>query len=168
MDSTEPLYSQKTYEGLKEVNTYIKKVESNPDIVALVPISRWNGGNMLQPSSNLPCFKGWKITHKDGNASGTHAAWSSELHPGHQLSNWQALASIPPGSSFQFSCSVVSDSLRPHGLQHTKLPRLSPTPRVYSNSCPLSQWCYPTISSSIVPFSSRLQSFPESGSFQMS
>ena len=114
-----------------------KKVESNPDIVALVPISRWNGGNMLQPSSNLPCFKGWKITIKDGNASGTHAAWSSELHPGHQLSNWQALASIPPGSSFQFSCSVVSDSLRPHGLQHTKLPHLSPTPRVYSNSCPL-------------------------------
>ena len=71
MDSTEPLYSQKIYEGLKEVNTYIKKVESNPDIVALVPISRWNGGNMLQPSSNLPCFKGWKVTHKDGNASGT-------------------------------------------------------------------------------------------------
>ena len=71
MDSTEPLYSQKIYEGLKEVNTYVKKVESNPDIVALVPISRWNGGNMLQPSSNLPCFKGWKVTHKDGNASGT-------------------------------------------------------------------------------------------------
>ncbi|KAI4555959.1 hypothetical protein MJT46_014582 [Ovis ammon polii x Ovis aries] len=71
MDSTEPLYSQKIYEGIKEVNTYVKKVESNPDIVALVPISGWNGGNMLQPSSNLPWFKGWKVTHKDGNASGT-------------------------------------------------------------------------------------------------
>ena len=63
----------------------------------------------------------------------------------------------------QFS-SVVSDSLRPHGLQHTRPPCLSPTPRVYSNSCPLSQSCHPTISSSVVPFSSRLQSFPASES----
>ena len=69
-------------------------------------------------------------------------------------------------SSIQFSYSVVSDSLQPHGLQHVKLPRLPPTPRVYSNSCPSSQWCHPTISSS-VPFS-HLQSFPASGSFQMS
>ena len=71
MNSTEPLYSQKIYEGTKEVNTYIKKIESNPDIVAWVPISGWNGGNMLQSSSNLHWFKGWKVTHKDGNASGT-------------------------------------------------------------------------------------------------
>ena len=56
----------------------------------------------------------------------------------------------------------------PHGLQHTRPPCPSPTPRVYSNSCPLSQWCHPTISSSVVPFSSHLQSFPVSGSFQMS
>ena len=62
----------------------------------------------------------------------------------------------------------MSDSLRPHGLQHTRLPCPSPTPRSYSNSCPLSQWCHPTISSSVVPFSSRLQSFPASGSFPMS
>ena len=68
----------------------------------------------------------------------------------------------------QFSCSVVSNSLRPHGLQHSRPPCLSPTPRVYSNSCPLSQWCHPTISFSVIPFSSRLQSFPASGSFQMS
>ena len=68
----------------------------------------------------------------------------------------------------QFSCSVVSDSLRPHGLQHTRLPCPSPTLRAYSNSCPLSQWCHPTISSSVVPFSSCIQSFPASGSFQMS
>ena len=68
----------------------------------------------------------------------------------------------------QFSCSVVSYSLRPHGLQHARLPCPSPTPRVYSNSCPSHQWCHPTISSSAVPFSSRLQSFPASGSFQMS
>ena len=68
----------------------------------------------------------------------------------------------------QFSCSVMSDSLRPHGLQHARPPCPSPTPRVYSNSCPLSRWYHPTISSSVVPFSSCLQSFPASGSFQMS
>ena len=71
-------------------------------------------------------------------------------------------------SSVQFSHSVVSDSLQPHGLQHTRPPCPSPTPEVYSNSCPLSRWCHPTISSSVVPFSSCLQSFPASGSFQMS
>ena len=69
-------------------------------------------------------------------------------------------------SSVQFSCSVVSASLRPHELQHASLPCLSPTPRVYPNSCPLSQWCHPTISSSVEPFSSLIQSFPASGSFQ--
>ena len=66
-----------------------------------------------------------------------------------------------------FSCSVMSDSLRPHGLQHARLPCPSPTPRTYSNSCPSSQWCHPTIASSVVPFSSHLQSFPVSGSFSM-
>ena len=69
---------------------------------------------------------------------------------------------------FQFSRSVVSDSLQPHGLQYARLPCPSPTPRVYSNSCPLSQWCHPIISSSFIPFSSCLQSFPASGSFPMS
>ena len=71
-------------------------------------------------------------------------------------------------SSVQFSRSVMSDSLRPHGLQHARPPCSSPTPRVYSNSCPLSQWCHPTNSSSVIPFSSHLQSFPASRSFQMS
>ena len=71
-------------------------------------------------------------------------------------------------SSVQFSCSAVSDSLRPHGLQHARPPCLSPTPEVDSNSCPLSRWYHPTISSSVIPFSSHLQSFPKSGSFQMS
>jgi len=68
----------------------------------------------------------------------------------------------------QFSHSVVSDFLRPHELQHARPPLPSPTPRAHPNSCPLSQWCHPTISSSVVPFSSCLQSFPASGSFQMS
>ena len=66
--------------------------------------------------------------------------------------------------SVQFSCSVVSDSLRPHESQHTRPPRPSPTPGVYPNSCPLSQWSHPTISSSVVPFSSCPHSFPASGS----
>ena len=70
-------------------------------------------------------------------------------------------------SSVQFSGSVVSDSLWPHGLWHTRPPCPSPTPRVCSNSCPLSQWCHPTTSSCSVPFSC-LQSFPASGSFPMS
>ena len=71
-------------------------------------------------------------------------------------------------SSVQFSCSVVSDLLQPCARQHSRLPCPSPTPGVCSDSCPSSQWCYPTISSSILPFSSCLQSFPASGSFPMS
>ena len=65
--------------------------------------------------------------------------------------------------SVQFSCSVLSESLRPHGLQHTTPPCASPTPRAYSNSCPLCRWFHPTISTSVVPFSSSLQSFPHHG-----
>ena len=70
-------------------------------------------------------------------------------------------------SSVQFSRSVVSDSLQSHELQHARLPCPSPTPGVHSNSCPLSWWCHPTISSSVLTFSSCLQSFPASGSFRM-
>ena len=71
-------------------------------------------------------------------------------------------------SSVQLSCSVVSDFLQTHEPQHTRPPCPSTTPGVYPNSCPLSRWCHPAISSSVVPFSSCLQSFPVSGSFQMS
>ena len=71
-------------------------------------------------------------------------------------------------SSIQFSRLVVSDTLQPHGLQHTRPPSPLPTPGAYSNSCPSSQWCHPIISSSVIPFSSCLQSFPPSGSFLMS
>ena len=71
-------------------------------------------------------------------------------------------------SSVHCSHSVMSDSLRPHGLQHDRPPCPSPTPRVCPNSCPLSQWCHSTISFSVILFSSHLQSFPASGSFQMS
>ena len=71
-------------------------------------------------------------------------------------------------SSIQFSHLVVSESLWPHEPQHSRPPCPSPTPGVHPNPCPLSWWCYPTISSSVNPFSSCLQSFPASGSFQMS
>ena len=70
-------------------------------------------------------------------------------------------------SSVQFSHSVVSDSLRPHESQHARPPCPSPTPAVDSNSCPLSQWCHPTISSYAMPFSSHLKCFRASGSFPM-
>ena len=71
-------------------------------------------------------------------------------------------------SSVQFSCSIVSNSLRPHGQQHSSPPCPSPNPEAYSNSCPLSRWCHPTISSSVIPLSSRPQSLPVLGSFPMS
>ena len=74
------------------------------------------------------------------------------------------LGKIRLGCSVQLSCSVVSNCFQPHGLQHTRLPCPSPTPGAYSNSCSLSWWCYPTISSSVTPFSCP-QSLPASGSF---
>ena len=85
--------------------------------------------------------------------------------PGTNLFNIMFSCDLP---SVQFSHSVVPDCLRPHGLQHARLPCPSPIPGACSNSSPSSQWCHPTISSSVVPFSSCLQSFPTSGSFPMS
>ena len=82
--------------------------------------------------------------------------------------SWVQSLSLTVISSVQFSRSVVSDSLRPHELQHARPPCPSPTPGACSNSYPLSWWCHPTMSSSVVPFSSRLQSFPASGFFPMS
>ena len=86
---------------------------------------------------------------------------------------WKKLPKVTPlvgcrTSSVQFSHSVLSDSLQPHGLQHSRPSCPSPNPRVYSNSCPSSQWCHPAISFSVIPFSSCPQSLPASGSFQMS
>ena len=75
---------------------------------------------------------------------------------------------LPQFSSVQFSRSVVSDSLRPNEPQHARPPCQSPTPRVHQNPCPLSRWCHPTISSSVIPFFSCPQSFPASGSFPVS
>ena len=78
------------------------------------------------------------------------------------------ITTIHQFSSVQFSRSVVSNSLRPHEPQHARPPCPSPTPRVHPNPCPLSWWCHPTISSSVVPFTSCSESFPASGSFPMS
>ena len=91
-----------------------------------------------------------------------YKSWMLQMH-------W-AMHNYSPclSGSVQFSCLVMSHSLQPHGLQQAKPPCPSPTPRVYSNSCPLSRWCHPTISSSVIPFSSCPQSFPASGSFPMS
>jgi len=82
--------------------------------------------------------------------------------------NIESILPVPLACSVQFNRSVVSNSLRPQGPRHARPPCPSPTPRVYSNSCPSSQWCHPAISSSVVPFSSCSQSLPESGSFPMS
>ena len=81
---------------------------------------------------------------------------------------WKLAQLLEEFSSVQFSCSVVSDFLRPHELQHARPPCLPPTPRVHPNPCPLSRWCHPSISSSAAPFSFCPQSLPASGSFQMS
>ena len=99
------------------------------------------------------------------------------LHPGIELCflcllHWQtcSLLLVPPGKpnhSIKFHCSVMSNSLWPHELQHARLPCLSPTPGACSNSCLSDQWCHPTISSPVIPFSGP-QSFPASGSFSMS
>ena len=81
---------------------------------------------------------------------------------------WSTAPRAREVSSVQFSCSVMSHSLRPHESQHARPPCPSPTPGVHSNSCPLSRWCHPAISSSVVPFSSCLKSLPASGSFPVS
>ena len=87
---------------------------------------------------------------------------------GNQLFLGEGDGAVQEASSVQFRPSVMSNSLWPHGLQQARLPCPSPSLWVYSNSCPLSPWCHPTISSSVIPFSSHLQSFPALGSFQMS
>ena len=96
-------------------------------------------------------------------------AWQATVHGAAKSWTRQShFTCFLPVNSVQFSCSVMFSSLWPHGPQHARLPYSSPTPGSGSNSCPSSQWCHPTISSSVVPLSSCLQSFPESGSFPRS
>ena len=84
------------------------------------------------------------------------------------ISEWKVVCNYRNMDGPQFSCPVMSNSVWPHGLQNARLPCPLPTPRAYSNSSPLSRWCHPTISFSVLPFSSCLQSFPASGSFPIS
>ena len=120
----------------------------------------------------------WELNYKESWVQKTWCFWTVVLEK--TLESPLACKEIIPvnfkgnqswifiGSSVHFSWSTVSNSLWPHGLQHARPPRSSPTPGVYPNSCPLSWCCHLTISSSVVLFSSCLQSFPASGSFEMS
>ena len=102
----------------------------------------------------------WKYQDSPVISPICHRSWWFPLKDAISITSFQPL--------LLFSHSVMSNSLPPHGLQHGRLPCPSPTPRVCSNSCALSQWCHPIISSSVIPFSSCLQSFPASGSFLLS
>ena len=139
----------------------------NNKSICHLPLGNWN------PC----CYSCWLSTtwSKFRVEWGTHSVLQG-IWWDRPLNNWMFLEqmlrsqslNLLISSSVQFSRSVVSNSLRPHGLQHARPPCPSPTPRVCSNSCPLSQWWHTTISSSVVLFSSCPLSFPASGSFQMS
>ena len=107
----------------------------------------------------------WLLVAEEGSRGQKWWKWSP--HSACSVERLNSLMAVHRFSSVQLSRSVMSDSLWSHGLQHTRLP-CPPTPGACSNSCPSSRWCHPTISSSVVPFSSRLQSFPASGSFPVS
>ena len=111
--------------------------------------------------------------HRINKAGNRFSIWRPAVITGEvPMAQFQGSASeavpLACATSGQFSHSVISDSLWPHGLQHARPPCPSPTPGACSNSSPLNWWCHPTISSSVIPFSSRLQSFPASGSFPVS
>ena len=120
-------------------------------------------------------FNAWKwkvkvklLSHVQLLATPWTAAYQALLSMG--FSRWECWSEVPspsPISEYQFNRSVVSNSLWPHESQHTRLPCLSPTPGIYSNPCPSSRWCHPTISSSVVPVSSCPQFLPASGSFPL-
>ena len=119
-------------------------------------------GDAIQPSHFLssPSPPAFNLSQHQGVFK-----WVSSSH---QVAKGLEFQLLHQFSSVQFSHSVVSNSLQPHELQHARPPRPSPTPGIHPNSCPSSQWCHPTISSSVILFSSCLQSFPASGSFSMS
>ena len=126
------------------------------------PLSQWCHSALS--SSFIPFPLALSLSQHQGLfqcvGSSHQVATILELQLQHQSFQWI--------SSVQFSLSVIYDSLQPHGLQHARLPCPSPTPGACSNLCPSNQWCHLTISSSVIPFSSCLESFPASGSFPMS
>ena len=126
------------------------------------------------------CFSCWPSTTPEGVQGRVRHSVFQGIWWDRSLDGWMFLGTdflisilasphiSAQSGSVQFICSFLTNSLWPHGLQHARPPCPSPTPGVYSNWFPLSWWCHPTISSSVVPFSSCLQSFPSSPSFQMS
>ena len=149
-------------------NFHYKRISESRSVVSdsLQPnglYSPWNSPGQNTGMCSLYLLQGIFPT-QGSNLCLLHCRWILCL-----LSHWGILAyNMHLWHSVQFSHSVVSDSLPPKEPQHARSPCPSPTPRVYPNSCPLSWWCHPTISSSVVPFSSCPQSFPASGSFPMS
>ena len=124
-----------------------------------IKIARRNINNLRHQSNG----RKWRRTKDllDESKRGEWKSWLKAQHSEKQRS-WHPVPSV------QFSLWVMSDSLRPHEVQLARTPCPSPTPRIHPNPCPLCRWCHPAISSSVVPFSSCPQSFPASGSFQMS
>ena len=139
-------------------------------IVSFVPLSTYP----------LQCYFEANPRHLPGEGNGNplqysclekpmnRGVWQATVHGVTRVRHELVTKPNQQTSSVQFSCSVMSDSWWPHGRQHARLLYPSPTPGACSKSCPLSQWCHPTISSSVVPFFSFLQSFPASGSSPVS
>ena len=123
-------------------------------------------GNKYLTGTEVPNPRPWNWLFRIGKFQ-----WMNMDYHAERIIKWwdikKSMHSYLATSSVQFSHSVVSDSLRPHELQHARPPCPSPTPEVHPNPCPSSRWCHPAILSSVVPFSSCLQSFPPSGSFPM-
>ena len=141
-------------------------------ILEWVAIFSSRGSSQARNRAQVSCT-GRRILYCWATREWDDAPFSFLILPVEQPSSLSSLQFIPlmnsdKHRSVQLSCSVVPDSFRPRGLQHTRLACPSPTPGACSNSCPLSWWRHPTISSSVIPFSSRLQSFPAAGSFLMS
>ena len=155
-------HSPKAYKNPKVINTCKKKFSvhttENNNLVIQSHMNQLETGKELRRSTTSRNLTDRKEVYEDNiNHLIIRHTWINEI------------TFIPiQFSSVQFSCSVVPDSLRPHESQHAKPPCPSPTPRVHSNSRPLSWWCHPTISSCVVPFSSCPQSLPASEYFPMS
>ena len=157
-----------TVKAINKVNTYLEKEMATH---SSIPTCRIHG------QRKLACYSLWGCKELDTTEWLSLTLICSIVIILSPYQNeyrllWQCFSSLTvfflrPVLSVQFSHSIVLDPLRSHGLWHTRLPCPSPTPRAYSNSYPSSQWCHLTISSSVVPFSSRLQSFPASASFPM-
>ena len=150
---TPPLW-QKVKKKSESEKVVLKLNIPETKIMASSPITSWQTDReIVETGADFICW-GSKIT--------ADSDWN------HEIKRCLFLGRKVMTNLVQFSCTVVSDSLQPHGTQHTRPPCPSPTPRIYPNSCPLSRWHHPTILSSDIPFSSCPQSFPASGSFQMS